>query len=157
MRVEESADAVSVLCSEREFAEGSASETAEELRETERERPARKRRRVVIAVIFGFHEASETEVAEAPRGRLFPRPVRSVGASTPEVLAQELATYASSRDVTRSDVMRVLWSEFLGAVKRDGPGDSWAKRIEKRVDEVCAARANGHPLSYALLRRGVRR
>ena len=114
-------------------------------------------RRFTVLVRFDIHQATDKELSDAPRSRLFPRPVKAIGALTPEAVVNELKRYASGREQPASDVSRVLWTEFLAAVKRNGPKDKWVKLIEEKLDDVRALRESRLPLSYAYIRRRRRR
>ena len=110
-------------------------------------------RKLTVIVQFDIHQPTRKEMRGAPKSRLFPRPVKSIGALTPEVVADGLKTYAVRREQPASDVSRVLWTEFLAAVRRAGPEDKWVKKIEAKLDDVRELRQSSLPMSYATIQR----
>lgn len=151
MRVEYSLQETRVELDERGYSP--SSDVIDEVQQEE----SRRGRRFTLLVRFDIHQASDKEVADAPKSRLFPRPVKAIGALTPEAVVNELKRYAGSREQPASDVSRVLWTEFLAAVKRNGPQDKWVKKIEEKLDDVRALRESRLPMSYAYVRRRRRR
>lgn len=150
MKLDYALDETRIEMTEEEYA-GSRS-TIEEVHEEEKARG----RSVKVVVRFSIHQATDKEMEREPRGRLFPRPVKSIGALTPEAVANELKRYAEVREQPASDVSRVLWTEFLAAIKRNGPQDKWAKMIESRLNDVRSMREARLPMSYAYVKRGRR-
>jgi len=108
-----------------------------------------KGRTVTVLVRLEIHEAGDKQVEPAPFGRLFPRPVQSMGAIVPVVVADKLRQYAAAREQPLSDVTRVLWTEFLIAKDREARGDGWAKFIEGRLNDVLELRQSKKKISYA--------
>ena len=111
-------------------------------------------RTVTVLVKLDIHEATEKQVEFAPLGRLFPRPVQSMGAIVPILIADKLREYVRAREQPLSDLSRILWTEFLIAndrIKRGQAdrGDSWAKFIEKRLNDVLELRQSKKKISYA--------
>jgi len=145
MRIETRGDETFIEMDDRES--GSAAQEAVE--------ESSSRGEVRVTVRYGLHEATDTERSEAPRGRMFPRPVRPMGAVTPECLVLDLSTIAEGVGgrCSRSDVLRILGAEFVRALHSKGPGDGWANRIVQRLEEVVRLRESGVPMSYATLRR----
>jgi hypothetical protein len=116
-------------------------------RETKAEE--KRGRKVTVLVRFEIHEASDKQVEMSPRGRLFPRPLKNLGAAVPELVADKLKAYALERGQPMSDVTRVLYTEFLVAKKREGRGDGWTKFIEARLNDVRSLREDKKRISFA--------
>jgi len=106
-------------------------------------------RTVTVLVRLEIHEASDKQIATAPLGRLFPRPLAHLGAAVPEVIADKLRAYAVERGQPLSDVARVLWTEFLIARDRGDRGDKWATFIEGQLNEIRSLREDKKRISYA--------
>ena len=109
-------------------------------------------RTVTVLVKLEVHEAGEKQVELAPFGRLFPRPVQSMGAIVPVIVADKLRDYAKSREQPLSDVTRVLWTEFLIAKDSQSRGDEWTRLIEERLNDVLELRQSKKKISYARTR-----
>lgn len=112
----------------------------------------RKGRTVTVLIRLEIHEAGDKQVAFAPAGRLFPRPVCSMGAIVPVIVADKLRGYAKEREQPLSDLTRVLWTEFLIAKKRGDRGDTWARFIECQLDDILSLRHAKKKISYARTR-----
>jgi hypothetical protein len=106
-------------------------------------------RMVTVLVRLEIHEASDKQVELAPFGRLFPRPVKSMGAIVPEIVADKLKNYAAAREQPMSDLTRVLYTEFLIAKERGSREDSWVRYIEARLNDVQELRQSKKRISYA--------
>jgi hypothetical protein len=151
MKLEYGLEETRVEVSEREF-----QSSTDFLEQAETEEQSRGRK-FTVSVRFNIHQPTPKETRGSKRStKLFPRPVRSFGALTPEVVADGLKNYATRREQPASDVSRVLWTEFLAAVKRDGPNDKWTKKIEEKLDDVRELRASRLPMSYAHIQRRQR-
>jgi len=109
----------------------------------------RRGRKVTVLMRFEIHEASDKQVEMAPLGRLFPRPLKNLGAAVPEIVADKLKAFALERGQPMSDVTRVLYTEFLIAKKREARGDGWVKFIEGRLNDVRDLRESKKRISYA--------
>jgi hypothetical protein len=111
-------------------------------------------RTVTVLVKLDIHEANDKQVEFAPRGRLFPRPIQSMGAIVPVIIADKLRAYAKGREQPLSDLTRVLWTEFLISTSKLNRGrgdrtDNWVKFIEDRLNEILELRQSKKKISYA--------
>lgn len=117
------------------------------------ERAAKEERRagrkVTVLVRLEIHEANDRQVELAPLGRIFPRPLKRIGASVPVIIVDKLKELAEAKGQPLSDVTRVLYTEFLIAKKRKARGDGWAAHIERQLDEVKSLRESKKRISYA--------
>lgn len=110
-------------------------------------------RRVTIVVKLEIHQATSRETEAHPRAKVFPQPVKVLGALLPVVVAERLRAYAQRREQPLSDLTRALWTEFLIAKERGEVQDHWAKFIETRLDLIKYVRENKGAVGYARTRR----
>ena len=112
----------------------------------------RKGRTVTVLIRLEIHAARDKQIKLAPAARLFPRPVCSMGAIVPVIVADKLRQYAKDREQPLSDLTRVLWTEFLIAKKRGDSSDSWTSFIEEQLDDILSLRQAKKKISYARTR-----
>ena len=117
----------------------------------------RRGRTVTVLIRLDIHEANVKQVEFAPKGSLFPRPVQSMGAIVPVIVADKLREYAKGKEQPLSDLTRVLWTEFLIARDRISKGraekgDTWTRFIEQRLNDVLELRQSKKKISYARTR-----